>query len=71
MGLMLLVHADGVAHGSVCGGRCVLGSVGARSKLLLVHQIMIPVILLPLGVHDEHRWATRMIAESGQFEQES
>ena len=68
---MLLVHADGVAHGAICGCRCVMGSVRARSELLLVQQVMIPIILLPLGIHDEHRWRTKMIAGSGQFEQES
>ena len=68
---MLLVHADGVAHGAICGCRCVMGSVRARSELLLVQQVMIPIILLPLGIHDEHRRRTKMIAGSGQFEQES
>ena len=68
---MLLVRADGVAHGAVCGCRCVMGSVRDRSELLLVQQVMIPIILLPLGIHDEHRWRTKMIAGSGQFEQES
>ena len=54
---MLLVHADGVAHGAVCGCRRVVGSVRARSELvlLLLQQVVIPVVLLPLGVHDGHR----------------
>ena len=68
---MLLVDADGVAHGAVCGCRCVVGSVRARSELLLLQQVVIPIVLLPLGVHDEHRCRTRMIAGSGQFEHES
>ena len=36
--------------------------------LLLLEQV--PVILLPLCVHDRERWRTKM-AGSGRFEQES
>ena len=70
---MLLVHADGMAHGAVCGCRRVLGGVRARSELvlMLLEQVVVPVILLPLGVHDDHRWRTKMMAGSGQFEHES
>ena len=69
---MLLAHANGMAHGAVCGSRCVLGGVRARGKLmlLLLEQVMVPVVLLPLCAHDRHRWRTKM-AGSGQFEQES
>ena len=69
--LMLLVHANRVAHGAIGGGRCVMGGVCFRSELLLMQQVMIPIILLPLGIHAEHRWRTKMIAGSSQFEQES
>ena len=69
---MLLVHADGMAHRAVCGSRCVVGGVRARGKLmlLLLEQVMVPIVLLPLGIHDRRRWRTKM-AGSGQFEQES
>ena len=36
-----------------------------------MQKVMIPIILLPLGIHDDHRWRTKMIAGSSQFEQES
>ena len=65
---MLLAHANGMAHGAVCGSRCVLGGVRARGKLmlLLLEQVMVPVVLLPLCVHDRHRWRTEM-AGSGSL----
>ena len=71
MRLMLLVRADGVAHGAVGAGRRVVGSVRARDKLLLMHQVMIPVILLPLGIHGECQAESRLIGIVESFEQES
>ena len=71
MSLMLLVHADGVAHGAVGARRRVVGSVRARDKVLLMHQVMIPVILLPLGIHGECQAKSRLIAVSELFEQEN
>ena len=34
--------------------------------LLLLEQVMVPVVLLPLCVHDRHRWRTEM-AGSGSL----
>ena len=39
--------------------------------LLLLEQVVVPVVLLPLRVHVEHRRRAMMRAGSGQFEQES
>ena len=70
---MLLVRADRMAHRSISGSRSILGSFSARCELLLllVEQVVVPVVLLPLGVHDKSRWRTKTMAGSGQFEQES
>ena len=71
---MLLVRADRMAHRSISGSRRILGSFSARCELLLlllVEQVVVPVVLLPLGVHDKSRWRTKTMAGSGQFEQES
>ena len=66
---MLLVHADRVAHGAVCGNWCVLGGIRARGKLmlLLLEKVVVPVILLPLCVHDRLRRESKMIARSGSL----
>ena len=71
MSVTLLVHADGVAHGAVGTRRRVVGRVRARDKLLLMHQVMIPVILLPMGIHGECQAKSRLIAVRKLFEQES
>ena len=66
---MLLVRADRMAHRSISGSRSILGSFSARCELLLllVEQVVVPVVLLPLGVHDKSRWRTKTMAGSGQF----
>ena len=69
MMLMVLVHANGVADWAVCSCWGVLGIVGARVELLLLHQIMIPVKLLPVGVHGERRSRSKRGAKSDEFEQ--
>ena len=48
--------------------------VSARSELvllLLLEQVVVPIVLLPLCVHVDHRWRATVVAESEQFEQES
>ena len=62
-----------MAHGAISGSRSVVGGVSARSELvvLLLEQVVVPVKLLPLCVHVEHRCRAMMMAGSGQFEQES
>ena len=41
----------------ICGCRSVLGDVSTRGELmlLLLEQVVVPVVLLPLCVHGEHR----------------
>ena len=53
------VATDRVAHGAVGAGWSVLRAFMARWSLvllLLLHEIVLPVELLPLSVHGNHRW---------------
>ena len=63
-----------MAHGAVSGSWSVLRGVSARSELvllLLLEQVVVPIVLLPLCVHVDHRCRAMMMAGSGLFEQES
>ena len=71
---MLLVCANRVAHRAVSGSWSVLRGFSARGELvllLLLEQVVVPIVLLPLCVHVDHRWRATVVAESEQFEQES
>ena len=49
--LVSLMGADGVSHRSVCVRRCVMAASLWLMDLLV--QIVLPIILLPLRIHDE------------------